>query len=477
MQEIVRSVIKDLRKRSGAEAPALFDLKGEILERRKATALNSAMEIAARYADLPDPDPNLAGRLWLFLNFSLNSYDTANSAFRFSAAAAIWLLDQIDAEKAIPYLPRAEALPEQYTGIHIRHPSYAPELIAGVEYVLMNWNGPPELLPGGFFRCLSPLRAEGTPAGRESFEALMALVPDEAIAAADTRLERLIDQWTEQLYSGLRRLALDGERCQQKQTESILRYNALCDELDAHLRELMPPARPQKKCPVVLSSAQADTPELPAITQSFTEQRLRELRVRSASLLAELGRARKACIDSRKELDSLPLNDGSFIASILNGTEAEDYALPALPIGDAYELSFAAFHLVTSGKERALLYGPVIRILQEASLLLPWRFKGRGSEEAAALQEAYTGEPSAMPDWTERKYLCREAKGEAPRSLAQLIYEKTGCVLPRDMHRCDSLLPELKQRGLAGTDAAFALTAICLLSEPDAQSPVWYAED
>ena len=44
-----------------------------------------------------------------------------------------------------------------------------------------------------------------------------------------------------------------------------------------------------------------------------------------------------------------------------------------------------------------------------------------------------------------------------PRSLAQIVYETTGCIMPRDMHRYDSIVEELIRYGLQGQQCSLIL--------------------
>ena len=63
-----------------------------------------------------------------------------------------------------------------------------------------------------------------------------------------------------------------------------------------------------------------------------------------------------------------------------------------------------------------------------------------------------------IPDWYERKYRLRGDEFDYPRSLAQIVYEETGCILPRDLHMYDRYARELFRYGIKGKDAAGILT-------------------
>ena len=76
--------------------------------------------------------------------------------------------------------------------------------------------------------------------------------------------------------------------------------------------------------------------------------------------------------------------------------------------------------------------------------------------------EPYTGKPAQIPDWYERKY--QKKDDYFPRSLVQLLYEETGCLMPRDLHLYDRRAKELGRYGVRGKDATIMLTMMTALS-------------
>ena len=66
--------------------------------------------------------------------------------------------------------------------------------------------------------------------------------------------------------------------------------------------------------------------------------------------------------------------------------------------------------------------------------------------------------PSAIPEWYERKFIPKEDESfRFNRSMAQIVYEETGCILPRDMHRYDIRQKAVKQYGVTGKDTTALL--------------------
>ena len=139
-----------------------------------------------------------------------------------------------------------------------------------------------------------------------------------------------------------------------------------------------------------------------------------------------------------------------------------------LEIGDPYELCFAFLYLIESGDDLPWLYGPGVGLLQEIAESLPWGVYEYDEEHdplwiADEDCEPEPVKPSNIPDWYERKYLYRKGRDdEFPRSLAQIVYEQTGCLMPRDMHLYDGALKELSAYGIRGKDATGLL--YCMLA-------------
>ena len=150
----------------------------------------------------------------------------------------------------------------------------------------------------------------------------------------------------------------------------------------------------------------------------------------------------------------------------------EDYgiavadAMTELPIADPYELCFALVYLVDQGSDMPWLYGIGTGLMEEVTEALPWGFIEYDETDDEIWEgEPISAKPSAIPDWYERKY---HQKGDDlvdfPRSLAQIVYEETGCLMPRDMHRYDSRVKALGRYGIRGKDALTILSCMNALS-------------
>lgn len=156
-------------------------------------------------------------------------------------------------------------------------------------------------------------------------------------------------------------------------------------------------------------------------------------------------------------------------------------AMTPIAIRDPYEACFALLYMIDNDYDLPWLYGTGVGIAQEIGESLPWGVVqydetdddiwygdtpdpeyGPDDTDKAERTPGRTksAKPPEFPDWYERKYLSRKGGSDSPRSLAQILYEETGCLMPRDMHRYDSRAELLRGYGLRSKDAAMMLTCM-----------------
>lgn len=190
------------------------------------------------------------------------------------------------------------------------------------------------------------------------------------------------------------------------------------------------------------------------------------------------------------------------------GDDVAEHMVP-LRISDPYEICFALLWLIENDSDLPWLYGASCGLMQEVSQSLPWgvleydnkedtwdedddpwddddpwgdedpcegeypwdnEYPGR---DDAPYGEEYEKRPSpkrspksrAIPDCYERKF-SKDGDGSPAtmRSLAQILYEETGCIMPRNLEDCDGLLRSLKDYGIEEKDASVMLQLIPTLS-------------
>ena len=211
-------------------------------------------------------------------------------------------------------------------------------------------------------------------------------------------------------------------------------------------------------------------------------QRLKKVEDRLTALVDELN-------DTSDRLSELRRNKYHFMGDIVRRgrvpTEecreefGEEVAAAMTPISirDPYEACFALLYMIDNDYDLPWLYASGVGIAQEVGESLPWGVipyeedqddawygftdsDGNELEPRGAAGQLKSGKVPEFPDWYERKYLPKKGESDFPRSLAQILYEETGCLMPRYMHRYDSKAKMLSRYGLRGKDAIMMLTCM-----------------
>ena len=105
-------------------------------------------------------------------------------------------------------------------------------------------------------------------------------------------------------------------------------------------------------------------------------------------------------------------------------------------------------------------------MLSEVIDYLPW-----GMSDYSEMEDPYWDEVPPMssktpdfPDWYARDYCWKGDYEYEARNLAQIVYEITGCLMPRDLHRYDSELKDLGKYGIKQNKAIAMLYCMLALS-------------
>lgn len=179
-------------------------------------------------------------------------------------------------------------------------------------------------------------------------------------------------------------------------------------------------------------------------------------------------------LDSAYSSHYMLMNRISRQGYIANCSEFGDDAaskMNRLDIGDPFEICFALLYLVDQGSDLPWAYGVGTGLMAEVAESLPWgiieydEFEddiwfGEGEPESVKVPAN-----ASIPDMNNRQYHPRrDEEFHFPRSIAQLIYEETGCLIPRDMHLYDRKIKVLRRFGVNGKDAAVSLACMSILS-------------
>ena len=449
-----------------------YDLTGPMLRRRIKAILNFMPTIYERYQKLTDATPNALGEEWVSLNTALCSYAYEEAQSHILFAAALWILDHIDVAEAYPYLPKNDALLEEIYGPNLWDTQHDYDLVLSVQYVLENRNGKLEDNGRGYMRVITDSKnAENAlPADetyRKNYEALIALLPKEEIKRAAAQFEKLFWQWTDQYFQGFKELAAVTDVHRKKYEELCVQFNAFVDELTATVNEIDREEKEQKKAakkaPLMVLAKQKKH-AIPALDANQGVEYLPK-------------GAQRISLIAQKMLNTHESMDAVFSEDSESMDKEQDYVYSQVRPGggsplpldgvDPYALCFALIYLADTGSDLPWLYGPGVMLTEQIAERLPWGIIEYDMREDTVWwgdgeDEPYIGKPAQIPDWYERKY--QKKDDFFPRSLVQLLYEETGCLMPRDLHLYDRRAKELGRYGVRGKDATMMLTMMTVLS-------------
>ena len=407
----------------------------------------------------------------------------------------------IDDKELYKLLPTDDRLLDDLFQIDVWDCCYEDDLIVSVEYVLHYRNrdiAPMEDNGHGDHRVYtSRLVAEGKDhadvPSRQAFEKLLALIPQEKIDQAVQQFTECFWAWVDRFFAGAKILDEEAERVRLKVNEHRKLINDQQRKIDKLVRaaeaeraKFKHKKKEPKKAPIVnpLLARPTMQNEKYSVISSFnrpggeySEQaefvhimseidRLHDMDDRNQELAEEYKEQLKrkgvfAYYMSHAGASKLSEYVDVFTENVLN-------ALPPLPAFDCYGMCFALLYLIEQGSDLPWLYGACTGLMREVILSLPWGCSGYDELDDEFWEEDCPPQPLKpveIPDWYERKYAVKskDADSDMPRSLAQIVYEKTGCIMPRDMHRYDSIVKELNRYGFRGNSInVIAMEEFCL---------------
>ena len=481
------------------------------------------------------------GSLWIGLNFLPGaSYNTVEETSHILFAASIWILDQITSQpdwqrKLVPLLPREPSMLNDLYAPDVWDTAYNYDLILSVMYILYYRNidiVPIEILDGVTEQVLTTsLIAKGEQRrdvpSRKTYESLISLIPEEAVKQASQRFESLLWDWMDRYFTCIAPLNAASQEAVEKINRLIQDYNTTREELSKALEEVETAEKKRlqetKQRKLSISPLQvspvASIDELlgkPApfpsplgassISNRFAgdddpKRRALELTTRFSVISDEY----EAAIDAYEELEKKKTSFALFSVrqGYIDQKECEKKfgaetaaAMKPFHISDPYELCFALLWLIESGSDLPWLYGPGCGLMQEVVESLPWgvieydeyddpvwspEADGSGEQMSSDNREKQRtpAKQSPTPDWYERSYVPKDEDDPFTfkRSLAQIVYEETGCIMPRDMHKYDDRLRAIKGYGVKGKDSIALLYLFSALSQARRQCPALNLSD
>lgn len=501
-QELAQRYTKQYNKREGRE---LLDINGPMLKRRTEAVLDKMDEVYRRYSDLLDcfPDDRSFGEEWIWLNLPHQTYTYVEGESSLLFGAALWILDQIDdfekRQRLYKLLPQDDGIYDEMYWPDVWDSKHDYYLIADVMYLLQERHtdiSKPEFIAGMetrkvFTDTVNALGKQDTPCpSMDRYRTMLRLIPEESIRRAAEHFKELLWAWTDRYFKAASHLMRRITDLEAQSDESRKRYNearaGFIKKLEAIEDERKRFRNAAKKSgsgsPLLAPLAAPDASSFPSLQtsmgnplsldirsavpqQSPAEQETRRIAKRLdqlADAATEKAHEKLSADEKYRHFWYQMLQLGSMSKKHAQDEFGEEVAaeLNPLRIENPFELCFALLYLLESGDDLPWLYGPGVGLMKEVAESLPWGIYPYEEDEDMVWfpdddYEPGTVKPSAIPDWYERKYVynSKYREDDFPRSLAQIVYEETGCLMPRDMHLYDSAAKELSRYGIRGKDA------------------------
>ena len=483
-----------------------FDLTDAMAKRRQKAILNYMPEIYKRYK-APDTNQPFIGKAWIELNLPFTTHSFMDVQWHILFAASIWILDQVTSQEKWQEIYRLLPTDETMLGELYNHdvwdPRYDYDLICSVEYVLQHRN-PIETDGGGYPRTVTSewlaKRKTGASQDRQNYDALIARIPQEAIDHAVAQFREYFWQWVDRFYENLAPFLEAMTRRDGKLRESCVNYNKLVDEFNASADKLEKLGRErerdeklavkQRRSPLAdpgrISKSAFEMQRAPfgalagqgnSLPKSALERAAEEVlhiseRVDKAAMRAdELLDQVNALYDNARAYSKHITRQGRIM-----GDGLEDFGeitlqpMEPMQIQDPYAMCFALVYLAESHDDLPWLYGACCGLMGEVVEALPWGVYEYDELEddvweGNRLLEDETELPRSVtiPNFYERKYRIKGEESDFTRSLAQIIYEETGCVMPRKLDSYAGKARMLGKYGIKGKDAATVLMLMSTL--------------
>ena len=412
-----------------------------------------------------------AAELWSNLNqYTHHTLETLDEDDFLLLAASLWLLDHIEDTFELKNILSDVDWFENWDLPYIYDLRYSEDIIQAVLFVLKNRTDSDR-----YILDVNPGRGPTA----DAFDKLLALIPPADLRRAIAHTRALFWNHVDQFYDIECALAESYMAAVDKFDRYVDSYNAkvlqLVELMTKHISDvprkpnnvLAKPQLPQMPQPSKLSLIQPlgnnifprDMPPFTSMPDAYSES------IQLAATLDRMGDG----IDERGEAVSeahanMVMVCFEFARSGL--VEVDRYRTKGVPaitsptISDPYEIC-AGLLLLCSEETFRALYADVVGATPDKDLDLPWLLgaieglftdvahhlpwgMGHYDEEEVPFKD--TTKPLAHPDWYELSL-------EDKQSLAQLVYQATGAILPRELSDFDGLKSHLSKMGIRGKNA------------------------
>ena len=520
VQRVYNYSSKEISRRlpeSGSRLRMGMDFDAVRLKRRVAATLATLEELTKQVPDIAEEVPEIfhLAEDWAQLNaIAAPAYDCEEEENTATLGAAIWMLDQIREtgriQDAIRLMPKDDGPLDQIYIPPVWDPCHSDEVLLGMLYIIQNRNqdcvGPKDPRPTKekpaqlerFYMDL--LTAEGkhhqNVDSRIRFETILSMIPQDSIDRAVQHYQELFWNWVQRYYT-CRNIIL------QKEIQLDLDRKAYNDQLRSDTDDLIQWMKKDiaKRREIVEGKLPIVSDQRPAYIHAMETPMADIMRLKAnmdakGAALDERSDEIEDCLTSLQSMIRF-LHTSSFqrmgdelgddIASVWQG----------IRVDDPYEILFAHLYLLDTDSDLPWVYAPGTSIFALAANSLPWSHcdyddecDGIWNHYDEEIQDVVCGPADAnipkkvkipeLEDWYSMNYSDRtfeDRYGHNRFNLAQIIFEITGGIMPRNLNRYLPALSDLEHFGITGKKALHPLMYVMsLLGEGRRQSRDWRLE-
>ena len=483
---------------------AYKDMDSHHYKRRVRAAVATAPRIVEMAEKICPDIPGLFSIVedWARINaFPVKSYDAQEEDLSLILGASIWMLDRIKwngrIREAIQLLPKDEESLDEIEIPDIYDPVHREEVIRAMVYAIRHRNDdclqpgqkakkknkhsdPLERVLADRFTAKGE-QHQAVPS-RERFEKLLALIPQSDKDRAAKNYEDRLFAWIERYYRCRAQFCEKERAVEQHRKEFVARA-------DTHLKQLLEDRKKTSEAFKGMSPAEAITSD--PLQQSFYNMMNSE----PAQLMKQVEEESR---EIETEIDDLEMEITKFIYTshrfgmysydrtrIEIGEEIADI-VSDFSYGDPYEVCFALLYLLDRDSDLPWLYYPGIVLSENAGAMLPWfdciykeseddHWAQYYDTEYKPIEETIKHVPE-LADWYHLDYVYKQTAAEYQfrNNLAQIVFDVTGGLMPRDLHRYDDEIAHLRAHGINGKKMQIPLLyCMTLLGEGRFQTEDW----
>lgn len=464
------SEAKAVQKKKDFDIQIAFDMVEPYYSRRQKAVVRMMPEVIKRYGG-KYPELTVEKSFAKISSLPVVSYEDLEDHSYLLLGAAIWILDRLKQygtlQQACQFLPpAAESLnmPNMYDSVH------SLDLIASMLTVLQERYGKNS-------RVIVP---HTNSRGKDDvFHKILDLIPQEVKDCAATQFKDAFWQWADLYFADANQFMEESnklddllEECKQQAEEIIHKH----------------PLRREKV---------KGSPFMPLNMSAMSPQDISNLPTKLPESSTRLDHI--ACMDAlitgMKQIDESASNLSErysvfqFFACRCSmvgrgnlenaiGKESSDKYYN-FSVDDPYAICFALVYLFDQDDDYVWTYGIATGITCRASTMLPWGHNESRENADDILHDSKTGSyipmDSLSKSWYSMDYkgkILFEEDGIPSANLAQIVYEYSGGILPRNMDRYAGLQKALRKKGLKPSQVSTACALMAVLAENSCQRKI-----